>query len=316
MNIGKLYEKIALASPKIEVALRKFYWNNYSLLRKCRPQRNIRPQKMQQIDFDKIVNYLKTQGVGEGTLLVVHSSYGALKGTGLSPDDIIDKLLSLIGSTGTLAMPVIRHYIEEPTVDKVLKYNMDNVICTYDVKMTKITTGVLPICLMKRKNSVTSRFPLNPLTAVGPLAIDMMSNNLMGNSPHDEYSAWKFCYDHNAIILGLGIDLAHYLTMIHVAEEAFPGWPIKDWFRKRKFIIKDGEFSTEKMVFERKPKWGMLHLADKLYKKDFIDNKILLEKMIESTMVGIINSQHLISFLNSKKESGYPYIIKKSDFIR
>lgn len=315
MNIGKIYEKIALASPKFEVTLRKFYWSNYSLLKKIRPQRNIKPPENQKIDFDKIIDYLKNQGIKEGSLLIIHSSYGALKGSGLSPDEIIDRLLSLIGSSGTLAMPVIRHYPEEPPLDKILKYNMEEIVCTYDVRSTKITTGVLPICLMKRNNSITSRFPLNPLTAVGPLADEMMSENLKGKSPHDEYSAWKFCHDHNAIILGLGIDLAHYLTMIHVAEEAFPGWPIKDWFRKRKFIIREGDFTTEKIVFERKPKWGMLHLADKLYKKDFIKNSILIENKIENTTIGIIQSEKLISFLNSKKETGYPYIVKKSDLL-
>lgn len=316
MSIPDLYNKIALTNPRMEVALRTIYWRNYKLLNRFRPKRNIRPNESIHIDFDAILNYLRNKGVGEGSLLVVHSSYGALKGSGLSPEQIIDKLLSLVGPSGTLAMPVIRHYREEPAVEDELKTNLDDVWSVYDVRDTPITTGALCKALHKREDSVTSRFPLNPMCAVGALAVEMMSDNINGISPHDTHSAWKYCHDHNAIILGLGIDLAHYLTMLHVAEESYPNWPIKDWFRKRNFIIKDGDFEVRKTVLERRPKWGMLHLADKRYTKDFKDSGILIEKTIESTVVGLIESQKLISYLNERKSSGYPYIVNKKDIIK
>jgi len=313
MSVSEIYNKLALLSPKMEVVLRKIYWNNYKLLSRFKPQSSLKPAATVKIDFDKIIDYLRTQGIGEGTLLVVHSSYGAVKGSGLSPDEIIDELLGLIGPTGTLAMPVVRHFnVEESINDKTV----ENIECVYDVQNTPITTGVLPIRLHARNGSVTSRFPLNPMCAIGPLAKEMMADNLNGTSPHDEHSAWKYCADHNAIILGLGIDLAHYLTMIHVAEEAYPGWPIKDWFRKRNFIIKDCDFQTQKTVLERRNKWGMLHLADKLYTKDFKENGILIENNIESTRIGVIESQKLIQYLNGRKSEGYPYIVRKKDMIK
>lgn len=313
MSISDIYNKLALTNPRMEVVLRKIYWKNYKLLKRFKPQSSIKPAATVKIDFDKIIDYLRTQGICEGSLLVVHSSYGALKGTGLSPDGLIEKLLELIGPTGTLAMPVIRHYNVEENIDDE---TLENIECVYDVQNTPITTGVLPIRLHARNDSVTSLFPLNPMCAVGSLAKDMMADNINGTSPHDGHSAWKFCADHNAIIVGLGIDLAHYLTMIHVAEEAYPGWPIKDWYRKRKFIIKDGDFQTKKIVLERRNKWGMFHLADKLYTKDFKENEILIEKTIESTRVGVIESSKLIQYLNSRKAEGYPYIVRKKDFIK
>lgn len=316
MSLSNVYNKLALASPRMEVVLRKLYWSNYKFLNRFKPKSSLKPPATVKIDFDNIIDYLRTQGIGEGTLLIVHSSYGAVKGSGLSPDEMIDKLLALIGPTGTLAMPVIRHYAEEPSVQDEIKANLDNVVSTYDVATTPITTGVLPKRLHARQGSVTSRFPLNPMCALGPLAEEIMADNINGTSPHDEHSAWKFCADHGAVILGLGIDLAHYLTMIHVAEEAYPGWPIKDWFRKRNFIIKDGGFQTEKTVLERHPKWGMLHLADKLYTKDFKENGILIEKTVESTRIGVIESPKLIQYLNSRKAEGYPYIVRKKDMIK
>lgn len=316
MVLSNIYNKLALASPRMEVLLRKLYWSNYKLLNRFKPQSSLKPLTTVKIDFDNIIDYLRTQGIGEGSLIIVHSSYGAVKGSGLTPDEMIDKLLGLIGRTGTLAMPVIRHYAEEPAVEDEIKANLDDVVSIYDVETTPITTGVLPKRLHARQGSVTSRFPLNPMCALGPMAEEMMADNLNGNSPHDEHSAWKFCADHGAIIIGLGIDLAHYLTMIHVAEEAYPGWPIKDWFRKRNFIIKDGGFVMKKTVLERRPKWGMLHLADKLYTKDFKENGILIEKDVESTRIGVIESTRLIQYLNSRKAEGYPYIVRKKDFVK
>lgn len=316
MGLSTIYTKLALMSPRMEVVLRKLYWNNYKLLKRFKPKSSLKPAATVKIDFDKIIDYLRTQGIGEGTLLIVHSSYGAVKGSGLSPDEMIDKLLGLIGATGTLAMPVIRHYAEEPPVEDEIRANLDNAVSIYDVEKTPITTGVLPKRLHARQGSITSRFPLNPMCALGPLADEMMADNINGNSPHDEHSAWKYCADHNAIILGLGIDLAHYLTMIHVAEEAYPGWPIKDWFRKRNFIIKDGDFEMKKTVLERRPKWGMLHLADKLYTKDFKENGVLIENTVESTRIGVIESTKLIQYLNSRKTEGYPYIVRKKDMIK
>lgn len=316
MSLSNIYNRIALLSPRMEVILRRFYWNNYELLKRFKPKSSLRPDTGEKINFDKIIEYLRGRGIGEGALLIVHSSYGAIKGSGLSPDEVIDKLLYLIGRTGTLAMPVIRHFEEEPSVEDEIKANLEEVVSVYDVLTSPITTGALPKCLHKRKESVTSRFPLNPMCALGPLAEQMMADNLNSHSPHDEHSAWKYCSDHNAIIVGIGIDLAHYLTMLHVAEEAYPGWPIKDWFRKRNFIIKDGDFQVQKTVLERRPKWGMLHLADKLYTKDFKEKGILIETTIESTRIGIIKSSELIHYLNSRKAEGYPYIVRKKDFIK
>lgn len=313
MSVSEIYNKLALMSPRMEVVLRKIYWNNYKLLSRFKPKSSLKPPTTVKIDFDKIIEYLRSQGIGEGTLLILHSSYGAVKGSGLSPDEIIDKLLELIGPTGTLAMPVIRQF---NSTENDIDANLEDVEFVYDVDNTPITTGVLPIRLHAREGSVTSRFPLNPMCAIGPLAKEMMADNLNGNSPHDEHSAWKYCADHNAMILGIGIDLAHYLTMIHVAEEAYPGWPIKDWYRKRNFIIKDGDFQTQKTVLERRPKWGMLHLADKLYTKDFKENGILIENTVESTRIGVIESSKLIQYLNGRKAEGYPYIVRKKDFIK
>jgi aminoglycoside 3-N-acetyltransferase len=253
-------------------------------------------------------------GVKQGDLLVIHSSYDALACTGLSPDRIIDVLLELIGKDGTLAMPVIRKYKEQPKKGKeYLLYNMDNIECTYNVQKSLIVTGFLPYYLMSRNDSVTSMHPLNPMTAIGPLANDMMKKNLEGDkpSPHGPNSSWKYCLDHNAVVVGLGIDLAHYLTITHVAEEAFPDWPVneREWYRERKFRVINRNIEQTITVKERKPKWGTMHYAEKNLKKMILKKNILHIENISGIEVSLLDSQEYIGFLRSINKKGFPYVI-------
>ncbi len=267
-TISRLYNTIAMLSPRMEVFLRKFYWKNVKYLGAYNPhkQREI-PLSNKKVEFEKIVNWLKDNGVGKGTLIVVHSSYSALECTGLDANQIIGELLELIGETGTLAMPAIRRYKEEPRGCDYLKLNTDNYVCTYNVKKTMVQSGILPYMMLRRKDSVISHHPLNPLVAIGPLAQPMMEHNLDGEapSPHGPNSCWKFCYDNNAFVIGLGVDLDHYNTISHVNEEAFGNWKWSDeeWYNRRKFIIIDEEGNKKDVVVkERKPEWGMLRFAE------------------------------------------------------
>ncbi len=314
--ISYLYEKIVVFSPWTEILFRKLYWKNVSRLKKYKPKANtsVNTQKVTTVDFTDVIHYLKDNNIGDGSLLIIHSSYDALACTGLSPEEIIEQLLHLVGKNGTLAMPVIRKFKGEPKYENILTTDTNDLVCTYNVQKTVIISGMLPYTLMQHEGSVTSRFPLNPMTAVGSLASDMMQHNLEGEypSPHGIHSSWKFCLDHGAIVVGLGVDLSHYLTITHVAEEAFPNWPVsrEDWYRKRIFDIKDGDYQIQKTVLERKPKWGMLYYMEKRLKRDILKQNILQTREINGITVSIVDSQKYISFLNSKNSSGYPYYIR------
>lgn len=312
--VGKLYQRMALLSPKIEVKLRQLYWKNSSRLQKYAP--NHQPaqpeQQFEKVDFEEVINLLKKWGVGEGSLLIVHSSFDNLRCTGLSPMEIINKLLSLIGPTGTLAMPVIRRFKENPPSRELLKTDLSAIECTYNIKRTPVISGLLPSIMMRMPEAVISKFPLNPLCAIGLLAEEMMEHNLEGDtpSPHGENSAWKFCLDHNALICSLGTDLRHHNTMGHVAEEAFDNWhwPDEEWYNIRTFHIEEKGKPTKSIKLkERKPKWGMLHQAELNRYRDFLNNGVVYSKRIKSLLVEFEQAQKLISYLQSRNKNGYPY---------
>lgn len=315
--VSNIYNRLALLSPRIEVKLRQLYWHNSKKLGKYNPNRSAVASQAEnnnqdKVDFEQILQQLRDWGVGEGSLLIVHSSLDSLSKTGLSPVEIIVKLRELIGETGTLVMPVIRTYKGAPSAKERLMDGAACPVCTYNVKRTPVQSGLLPMFLMRTPGAEVSMHPLNPLCAVGSLAKEMMVGNIDGEepTPHGPNSAWKYCLDHNAYICGLGTDLRHHNTMGHVAEEAFGDWYWSDeqWYDKRDFIIelpKQESFTIK--VKERKPKWGMLHQAEMNRYHDFLKAGVVKSKRFDSILVEFEESQQLISYLRSRNKKGYPY---------
>ena len=313
MGLATIYNKVVLLSPRIEVILRQLYWKNSGKLRKsAKGTHKKKVARDRYVDFAAVINWLKEKGVGEGSLLIVHSTYEALQCTGLEPDAIVERLLDLVGETGTLAMPAIRKFKGEPSYAERTGFETFDTICKYNTRKTKLSSGVLPYYMVLREDSEVSRFPLNPMVAIGPLAKEMMLHNIDDEwaTPHGPKSAWKFCYDHNAIVVGLGASLEHYNTITHVAEEAFGDWHWSDdvWYCERTFDIVDGDFEKRINIRERKPYIGKMHFAEKNLYKDLLKNDIVKEDMIANTIpMYIENAQSYINYLRSKNKKGYPY---------
>ncbi len=313
MSFVSLYNRVALLSPRFEVVLRQIYWKNAGKFKSIAKESHAVPKTEQKhVDFQKIIDWLKSNGVKNGSLLVIHSSYEALESTGLEPEAIVEKLLELVGERGTLAMPAIRNYKGEPSYAERTGNEIMDIVCKYNVRKTKVSSGVLPYYMVLREDSEVSRFPLNPMVAIGPLAKEMMEHNIEEewSKPHGPNSAWKFCYDHNAIVVGLGASLEHYNTITHVAEEAFGDWHWSDdfWYCKRTFDVVDGDFEKRINILERKPYIGKLHFAEKNLYRDLIKDGIIKEDVIDGTIpVYIETAQGYINYLRSKNKNGYPY---------
>lgn len=307
---------ILTASPWLEVLVKTLYWrsrgiNNF-LAKRARNRFKPAPSQesvSQPLAFQEVTAKLRELGVPEGGIMIVHSSAVALIPTGLSPAEICQRLLDLLGPAGTLAMPAIPLFRDEPTgVDR-----LSDAICEqrliYDVRRTPPWTGALPKALMRVAGAVRSRHPLNSMVAAGPLAEAMMEKNIDGDRPTacGPGSSWKFCADRNAAIVCLGVDMAHSLTMIHVAEDSWADqWPIGGWYRERKFLVKDGEFEADLTVRERRPRWA-INYCERTLQKDLLANGIVRVGTVGGLRIELCESAALIDFLNARKSSGYPY---------
>lgn len=315
MSLGGLYNKLASISPYVEIGLRQLYWGNVSKLGHLNPNKaQSKPSKDKNyVDFQSIIDWLRGNGIQEGDLLIVHSSFYGLECTGLSPDDIVERLLSLVGPTGTLCMPVIRRFKEEVKAKQEGR-DLADVICKYDVKRTLVSSGLLPFTLMRYPGAQVSHFPLNPLCAVGPLAKEMMLHNLDGEmpSPHGPNSSWKFCVDHGAKICALGTSLEHHNTTIHIAEEAYGDWRWSDaeWYDLRKFEIIDEDKNSQIVtVKNRKQKWGTRHIAEINLNSAERAAGVVVSSKIGGVTVGFAESSKVISFLRERNKNGYPYFV-------
>lgn len=305
--LSRLFE----LSPYIEVIARRIYWSSPRLVeafgkkaRKEQPAGLSRTGSMERIEA-----FLRSHGVSKGSLLVVHSSARALMSTGYSASGIIDRLMSLIGPEGTLAMPAIPRYEGEPKGIERMRADVSDIELVYDVQRCVPWTGAIPFTLMRREDAKRSHHPLNTMVAVGPMAAEMMANNLAGDRPLPcgPNSAWKFCADHKAIVVALGVDMAHSLTMIHVAEDSYEQkWPVNEWYRERRFRVVDQGAGTSVVVRERHPKWAM-YFAERTLSRDLKKAGLLASATIEGILVEVIAAEELLSFLNQRKSSAYPY---------
>ncbi len=313
--VGTIYRKVCLISPWVEVALRKVYWRNVKYLKRFAPYGSGGVENAslkQRVDFEEIENYLKSEGVGEGSLLVIHSSYDTLSCTGLKPQEIIQRLRDLVGETGTIAMPAIRMFAGEPQGGELLKRNRRYPVCEYNVKRTPVTSGMLPFTLLRTKGSCCSHFPFNPLVAIGCQAEEMMEHNLDSerSSAHGKGSCWKYCLDHGAVVVGLGVDLEHHNTMCHVMEEAFDGWRWSDeeWYEDREFELVDEKGDRRRIkVRNRKPEWGMIRIAELSLDSQLYKNGIIRKKLIGGIPICVEDSKALWQFLQTRNKQGFPY---------
>jgi aminoglycoside 3-N-acetyltransferase len=302
---------IMATSPYIEVMVRNLYWRLTPMVKWYNRKKKAKKSIQQKTASRKIMEYLSSQGIGDKSLLIVHSRFNALNAENEKPDQVVDQLLKLLGPRGTLAMPAIPHFKGAPDITQTMKADVSDLILNYDPLTTPATTGALPNSMLRNSGAVRSLHPLNTMVAIGHLAVPMMENNISGEKPLPcgRNSSWYYCYVHNAAIVALGVDLAHTLTMIHVAEDMWDQkWVVPNWYRDRKFLVKTGSGKKDLTVRERHPKWAM-HYAERTLSCDMIKLGISKKTEIDGVNVEITNAKVLVDYLNSKNAKAYPYFM-------
>lgn len=308
-----LITRIFAISPYVEIFGRYIYWKNISWLRKYgkKSRKQVAFHQGKKSDFAKIVAWMMQQGIQESHTILVHSAYEPLKSTGLQPGAIVQKLLETVGETGTLCMPATP-ILPKP---KLLRDGCTSKIgCkelfSYNVRNSRIKTGALPKALLSHPNVIRSRHPINTMAAVGYRAKHYMEGNLDGASPLacGACSSWAKVVQDNGWVIGLGTDLTHSLTMIHVAEDLLDeDWCIPNWYEEKAFEISDGEFFESRVLRERLKKWGTLHFAERTLCKDLLNSNILKATKIDGITVELLSSAELLRFLQRRNKKGYPY---------
>lgn len=309
-------------TPQLEVGARVLYWRvsfiqdlvkRILIHRRARLPIKQENKALEPVSLEELESTIRSHGIGPGDILIVHSSMQSLAPTGASPEQIIKLLRLIIGDGGTLVMPAIPKYREASTGTERITRDLSEEVWIYDVQRTPPWTGSLPHKLMKTAGAIRSRFPLNTVVALGKHAEEMTEHELdtPGATPCGPQSAWAYCAEHGAKILMLGVDVAHSLTMIHVAEDCHEDtWPVAGWYRPRRFLIKDMGSTKEVSVRERHPKWAM-HYGERKLNADLFAHEIAKQTMLGDLSVTTLHARELMSFLGSRRTSGYPYFLWK-----
>lgn len=305
MNIDKLFE----ISPHSEVLMRNLYWriptlsDNHSANRRRSPGIGVgfRP--------DDLVSALRRQGVAVNDTIIVHSSMTQVAQGGLSPLETFQLLTLKLCPEGTIVCPTFPIYRDEPKGRDRLNKDISSIVFEYNVQRTRPWTGELGRVLMNTPGARRSLHPLNTVAVYGADVDKIFAKEFADNLdlPCGPSSTWAALVNLNAKIIMLGVDMAHSLTMIHVAEDCYENeWPVKDWYRKRicRIIDRNKEYLVE--VRERHPKWALSYAERKL-SKDLYALGIASEITVGGLKVTVLESKVLIEYLNSKKRYAYPY---------
>lgn len=306
-------KKILEHFPRGEAIVRNVYWRA-PILQKLASRAGkgrAAPPVAGGFSNDALIATLKSMGIAENDVVVVHSSMKQLAECGLGPSSIIESFMRQLCPSGTLVCPTFPLYADEPRGKERITKDMSDVEFVYNVQKSRPWTGELGRALMHTPGARRSLHPLNTVTACGAAVDRIFAKESIDSLdlPCGPNSAWAALAELNAKIVMLGVDMTHSLTMIHVAEDCHEAeWPVKDWYRKRVFRVVDNHKESRVAVRERHPRWALAYAERKL-SRDLYAHGIAQRTQVGSLDVTVLESRALLGFLDSRKKTGYPYYL-------
>jgi aminoglycoside 3-N-acetyltransferase len=159
-------------------------------------------------DLDQILTRLN---VRVGDVVMVHASLDMLH-TSLSRRDVIERIQSAIGPTGTLVVPTF------PRIPSTDWMRSDEV---FDVRKTPSGMGAISESVRRMPSSRRSLHPTKSIAAVGPLADALTRGHETSPLPFGQGSPFQRLVEANAKVLGIGVPMS-YLSLVHVVEDCHP----------------------------------------------------------------------------------------------
>ena len=154
---------------------------------------------------DDILAGLREVGLGEGDVVLVHSSLSAFGRVDGGADAVIDALLDAVGESGTVVVPTF-----------TWGANHDATGVTFDVKHSscKGEVGIIPETFRLREDARRSTHICHSVAAIGPHTDAVMG----GPSSFGEGSTFHQLYELDAWCLLLGVEFTS-CTELHAVEE-------------------------------------------------------------------------------------------------
>ena len=312
LRTGKAAIDFLELSPYLEILARNLYWR-FPYLRKSIARARLRKPNTSSghTSFDRFefISAVRDLGVNEDDCVLVHSSMVNFKKLGISSKDVAQIFLGDILPSGTLVCPTFPCY---PSKNKrVKRKDGSKPELVYDVARSRSWTGELGAVLNRIPGSRRSLHPLNTLTANGVHTPKIFENESPAglDLPCGIRSSWAALAEINAKILFIDVDIAHNITMIHVAEDCHESnWP-KFWYQKKTFTVINGQDSFKATVRERTSKSSYCY-AERTLERDLRKLGLVRTQRVGPIMLSILQTSELLDFLlSAERPRFYPYYL-------
>jgi aminoglycoside 3-N-acetyltransferase len=159
-----------------------------------------------------LVDQLKSIGINDGDVLLVHSSLSKIGFIENGPKDFVDALLEVVGSEGHILMP------NSPNVSFQLEYIQQ--LLVFDVQNEVSKLGAITEYFRKLPNAIRSEHPTEPVSCIGPNADFFVGNHFGNITPYNENSPFYKVSQMKGKILYVGVTLDNAGTNLHTLEDA------------------------------------------------------------------------------------------------
>jgi aminoglycoside 3-N-acetyltransferase len=302
-----------------ERTAKQLYWSAPRLWGRMRRLGIRRRSRVQAAGREELRQHLAQIGVAEGALVMAHTSASGVMLSGRTGQDsessfltvagrLVDDLVDLVGQTGTLVMPTHPAY---PATGACQQTGGDAGVTVYDPARTPSGVGLANELFRRRQGVQRSLHPYNTLSACGPLAGELLHDNLNECKPlaHGVHSGYyRFC-QRNGLVVSIGIPLRRCLTLLHVAEDVRDrDWPVKDFFVERRYIVCIDGRDQPWVVRQPRPEYLMYCLCWRKATRDLLRAGILHEGRVGGLRVDWAHSREVFDFCMSRNQaSPYPY---------
>ncbi len=304
-----------------ELAARNVYWRMPRLRAWVKRRQARRRGAPQVADHAEFKDYLRSIGVVKDALVMAHSSTTGLRfSDGSQPasdvvngmktaKQLLDDLMELVGETGTLVMPTHVAY----QTRKTEKDGVPGEPLRYDPSASSCNVGLANELFWRLRGTQRSLHPYNTLAARGPLASELLHDNLNESKPlpHGIHSGYYRICQRNGLVVSIGIPLRRCMTIMHTAEDARDSdWPTPGFFEDKRYIVRTEGQEREWIVRQRRAEYSKFCLCIRKFMRDLMREGILHEGAVGGVRVDWAHSREILDFLLARNaNTPYPYYL-------
>lgn len=237
-----------------------FLLNAYRQKQKDKQRQLLQNQKSKGEIWTKndLVDQLKSIGIIEGDVLLVHSSLSKIGFIENGPKDFVDALLEVVGSEGHILMP------NSPNGSFQLEYIQQ--ISVFDVQNDSSKLGAITEYFRKLPNAIRSEHPTEPVSCIGLDATFFVGSHFGNLTPYNQNSPFYKVSQRKGKILYVGVTLDNAGTNLHTLEDAIADfkYPV---YHEQIFDVKvkcvDGTIKTMETKVHN-PVWSKKRQCDNL----------------------------------------------------